>query len=79
MAFHNTTLGSIPVKTLYDAIDNDWLTSFPGLTSKAIKKHLPKTISTTMGHFHVIRKGIRSTKPRINEIMNDELAPKPQL
>jgi hypothetical protein len=42
MAFHNATIGSLPVKTLCNAIDNDWLTSFPGLTSKAIKKHLPK-------------------------------------
>jgi hypothetical protein len=49
MAFHNATIGSIPVVTLCNAIDNDWLTSFPGLTSKAIRKHLPKSISTTMG------------------------------
>jgi hypothetical protein len=48
MAFHNATIGSLPVKTLCNAIDNDWLTSFPGLTSKAIRKHLPKSISTAM-------------------------------
>jgi hypothetical protein len=76
MAFHNATIGSLPVKTLCNAIDNDWLTSFPGLTSKAIKKHLPKSISTATGHLHMIRKGIRSTtKPTINEIMNEELEP----
>jgi hypothetical protein len=80
MAYLNATIGSLPVKTLCTAIDNDWLTSFPGLTSKAIKKHLPKSISTTMGHMHMIRKGIRSTTtPTINEIMNEELAPEPQL
>jgi hypothetical protein len=32
-----------------------------------------------MGHMHMIRKGIRSTKPTINEIMNEELEPEPQL
>jgi hypothetical protein len=80
MAFHNATIGSLPVATLCNAIDNDWLTSFPGLTSKAIRKHLPKSISTAMGHMHMIRKGIRSTaKPTINEIMNEELEPEPQL
>jgi hypothetical protein len=80
MAFHNATIGSLPVKTLCNAIDNDWLTLFPGLTSKAIKKHLPKSISTTMGHLHMIRKGIRSTvTPTINEIMNEELDPEPEL
>ena len=80
MAYHNATIGSLPVKTLCNAIDNDWLTSFPGLTSAAIRKHLPKSISTTMGHLHMIRKGIRSTtKPTISEIMNEELDPEPVL
>jgi hypothetical protein len=58
MAYLNATIGSLPIKTLCNAIDNDWLTSFPGLTSKAIRKHLPKAISTTMGHMHMIRKGV---------------------
>jgi hypothetical protein len=50
MTYLNATIGSLPVKTLCNAIGNDWLTSFPRLTSKAIRKHLPKSISTTMGH-----------------------------
>jgi hypothetical protein len=80
MAYLNATIGSLPVKTLCNAIDNDWLTSFPGLTSKAIRKHLPKAISTTMGHMHMIRKGIRSTnQPTVNEIMNEEIDPEPNL
>jgi hypothetical protein len=80
MAYLNAAIGSLPVKTLCNAIDNDWLTSFPGLTSAAIRKHLPKSISTTMGHLHMIRKGIRSTtKPTISEIMNEELEPEPVL
>jgi hypothetical protein len=79
MAYLNATIGSLPVKTLCNAIDNDWLTSFPGLTSSAIKKHLPKSISTTMGHMHMTRKGIRSTKPTVNEIMNEKIDPEPIL
>jgi hypothetical protein len=80
MAYHNASIGSLPVKTLCNAIDNDWLTSFPGLTSAAVRRHLPKSISTTMGHLHMIRKGIRSTtKPTISEIMNEELEPEPVL
>jgi hypothetical protein len=80
MAYLNATIGSLLVKTLCHAINNDWPTSFPGLTSKAIKKHLPKSISTTMGHMHMIRKGIRSTtKPTIIEIMNEELEKEPEL
>jgi hypothetical protein len=80
MAYLNATIGSLPVKTLCcNAIDNDWLTSFPGLTSSAIRKHLPKSISTAMGHMYMIRKGIRSTKPTVNEIMNEEINPEPIL
>ncbi|OEU09064.1 hypothetical protein FRACYDRAFT_248889 [Fragilariopsis cylindrus CCMP1102] len=45
-----------------------------------IRKHLPKSVSTTMGHMHMIRKGIRSTnKPTINETMNEELDKEPEL
>jgi hypothetical protein len=80
MAYLNAAIGSFPVETLCNAIDNDWLTSFPGLTSKAIRKHLPKAISTTMGHMHMTRKGIRSTTtPTINDIMNEEIDPEPTL
>jgi hypothetical protein len=79
MAFLNATIGSLLVKTLCNAIDNDWLTFFPGLTSSAIRKHLPQSISTAMGHVHMIRKGIRSTKPTVNEIMNEEIDPEPPL
>jgi hypothetical protein len=80
MAYLNATIGSLPVKTLCDAIDNDWSTTFPGLTSSAIRKHLSKSISTTMEHMHMIRKGIRPTnKPTVNEIMNEEIDPEPIL
>jgi hypothetical protein len=32
-----------------------------------------------MGHIHMIRKGIRLTKPTVNEIMNEETEREPQL
>jgi hypothetical protein len=76
---NNATIGSLPVKTLCNAIDNDWLTSFPGSTSSAVRKHLPKSISTTMGHMHMIRIGIRPTNnPTVNEIMNEEIESEPK-
>jgi hypothetical protein len=80
MAYLNATIGSLPVKTLCNANANDLLTSFPRLTSSAIRKHLPKSIPTTMGHMYMIRKGIRPTnKPTVNEIMNEEIDPEPIL
>ena len=60
-AFHHASLGAPVVTTLIRAINNNWLTSFPGLTADGIRKHLPKSIQTTMGHMHKVRQNIRST------------------
>ena len=72
-AWHHATLGAPVVTTLIKAIDKNWLTSFPGLTSNGIRKHLPKSIQTTMGHLHKVRKNLRPTdKVTAEEIMEDE-------
>ena len=73
MSFHHATLGAPVVKTLVRAINNNWLSTFPGLTADAVKNHLPKSIQTTMGHLHRVRQGIRSTKKlTIKELMESE-------
>jgi hypothetical protein len=54
--------------------------TWPGLTSQAVRKHLPKSEATVKGHLHTIRKGIRSTnKPTIEEIMEEEVENEPEL
>ena len=40
----NATIGSLLVKTLCNATDDDWLASFPSLTSTAVRKHLPQDV-----------------------------------
>ena len=43
-----------------------------GLLSNGIRKHLPKSIPTTMGHLHKVRKNLRPTdKVTAEEIMED--------
>lgn len=37
-------LGAPTVTTLIDAINNNRLTTFPGLTANEVRKHLPKSI-----------------------------------
>ena len=51
------------------AIDNDQFLGWPGLTSKAVKKHLPASTATVKGHMVRPKQGIRSTtKPkRVNK------------
>ena len=55
-AWHHATLGAPVVTTLIKAIDKNWLTLFPGLTSNGIQKRLAKSIQTTMGHLHKVKK-----------------------
>ena len=72
-AWHHATLGALVVTTLIKAIDKNWLTTFPGLTSNGVRKHLPESIQTTMGHLHKVRKNLRPTdKVMTEEKMEDE-------
>jgi hypothetical protein len=62
------------VKTWCKAIDNNFFLTWPGLTSQAVWKHLPKSEVTAIGHLHMIRKSIRSTnKATIEEVMEEEI------
>ena len=46
------------------AIDRSFYTTWPGLTSTLVRKHLPKSIPTAKGHLKLVRKNVRSTKPK---------------
>jgi hypothetical protein len=51
-----------PTKSaLLQAVNNGHLVTWPGLTEKAINKHLKLTPATTMGHMNQRRQNIRST------------------
>ena len=68
-------LSAPPVATLIKAINNKWLTSFPGMTVDNSRRHLPKSIQTSMGHLARVRNNFRSTKetePTVNELINEE-------
>ena len=71
-AFHHRTLSAPKVSTLTKSVKTDQLLSFPGLTLKGIKRHLPKSVVTLMGHFDKYRQGIRSTKEKIKELMSED-------
>jgi hypothetical protein len=46
---------------LLQGVKNGHLVTWPGLTEKAINKHLKLTPATTMGHINQRRQNIRST------------------
>ena len=48
--------------TLIDAIDRGNFTSWPEVTAKLVRKHLPPSVHTARGHLKQQRKNINSTK-----------------
>ena len=60
--FHHASLGSTVPSTLLKAIDVSFLSSFPGLTTQLVKKHLPKSIQTSKGDMDQERKNLQPTK-----------------
>jgi hypothetical protein len=57
-----------PVQSTWiKAIQRGAFKSWPGLTVDAVRKHFTKAVSTTLGHMHQTRQGIRSTKPRSDD------------
>ena len=51
------------VTTWTKAIYAGYFTTWPGLTSKLVRKHLPKSMAPSKGHLQQDRQNIRYTKP----------------
>ena len=58
-------------ETWTKAIDSGFFATWPGLTSKLIRKHLSKRLETSMGHMRADRKNVRSTKPKLVDMTID--------
>ena len=61
ISFLHAAAFSPTVSTWCDAIDAGYFPTWPGLTSKAVRKHLPKAMATYKGHQKEIKQGLRST------------------
>ena len=73
--YQHLVLSAPPIATLIKAINNKWLTSLPRMTVENSRRHLPKSIQTSMGHLARVRKNVRLTKetePTVDELMNEE-------
>ena len=64
VAFSHAALFSPALSTLQTALDNNYITGFPGLNSKSLRRHPPQSKATTKGHMDQIRQGTKSTKPK---------------
>ena len=72
-------MGVHPVKTYTAVIKDGWLSSFPGMTTKAVHKHLPKPVKSVIGYLHMIHKGIcpipGNKVVEINKLINSVMEP----
>ena len=60
--FLHAVLCSPHPSTVIRAIKRGHFTSFPGLTTELLNKHLPKAIATAMGHMRGQQQNVNSTK-----------------
>ena len=58
--FHRACFSPV-VDTWCKAIDAGYFTTWPGLTSKVVRKHLPTLIETSKGHLRLAHQHIGST------------------
>jgi hypothetical protein len=60
------------VSTWTEAINAGFFTTWPGLTSDLVRKHLPKFLATAKGHLKQSPKNLRSTKVQPAPLISDE-------
>jgi hypothetical protein len=58
---HVSAFSPVP-STLIDAISKNHLITWPGLTTKAVRHHLPKSLATAQGHLDRQCRNLRTTK-----------------
>ena len=63
MYYHRAVFCLVP-STFVTAINNGNFSTWPGLTSELIEKHLPKILATAKGHAKLAQNKIRSNRPQ---------------
>jgi hypothetical protein len=64
--FIHAVLGSPPISTFIKAADKGWLSNWPRITAKMIRKNKPVTAITARAYLDQTRQGQNSTKPGKN-------------
>jgi hypothetical protein len=62
VAYAHATLFLSALSTIEQALAMGWIHNFPGLTTKTIRRHPPRSIPMVKGHLDQARKNQRSTK-----------------
>ena len=70
MKYFHAAAGFPAKDTWIKAIKNNNYASWPGLTSEKAAKYCPSADKTLKGHLVQTRQGVRSTKPKVQQISN---------
>lgn len=65
--FAHAALFSPALTTLSAALDRNFITDIPGLTSQSIRLHPPISAATVKGHLDQVRKNLRPSQKTPNE------------
>jgi hypothetical protein len=63
VAFAHAALFSPALSTLATALDKNFITNFPGLTPRSLRRYPPQSPAMVKGHLDQLRKNQKSTKP----------------
>ena len=66
VTYHHQSVWNPVIKTWTRAIDRGHFATFPGLSSKVVRKYLKPSIATAKGHMTKARQNVRSTKNNAN-------------
>jgi hypothetical protein len=64
ITFLHAATGYPVLSTWLAAIDQGFYTTWPGLTARAVRQHLPKSVTTAIGHLDQQRANRHSTKTK---------------
>jgi hypothetical protein len=60
--YASASFGSPAYRTFYNAVHMGWLTNYPGLTPKAVRRNKPHSLATALGHITASRSNVRSSR-----------------
>jgi hypothetical protein len=70
--YASASFGSPAYQTFYNAVHMGWLTNYPGLTPKALRRNKPHSPATALGHITASRANVRSS--RLPPVQSSKLA-----
>ncbi len=78
--YASASFGSPAYQTFYHAVSMGWLTNYPNLTPKAVRRNKPHSPPTALGHITASRSNVRSSRlPPVSSALKQAMSAQPSL